>query len=94
MPTGVYIRTEEHKRSLRENNSRYWLGKKMSNKTKKKISEAKMGNPGGMLNKHHSEKSRNKMSESRRGLKQSIETVAKRVAKNTGKKRTKEQKKE
>ena len=39
MPTGIYIRTEEHKRKLGEVNR----GRKRTEETKRKMSEARKG---------------------------------------------------
>lgn len=55
-----------------------------SEKTKKKISESKKGIRA-------SDEAKNKMRSSHIGLKQSAITIAKRISKNTGKKRTSDQ---
>ena len=62
MPTGVYIRTENHKRKISEGNR----GVKCSEETRRKISE---GNRGRIVSK----KTKRKISESLKGYKQSEE---------------------
>ena len=71
MPTGIYTRTEEHKRKMRENakiNPDYGMrGKHHSEETKRKISLAQKG-------KHPSEETRRKLSLANRGKIVSQET--------------------
>lgn len=63
-----------------------WLNHKHSQKTKDKISKVKKGIPStGMLGKTHTSETKNKISIKAKGRKQSVETIEKRVAKNTGK---------
>jgi len=59
----------------------------------KKISELLIGKPSGKKGKSLSEESKRKLSESRKGKKQSVETIQKRAKNNTGKKRTEDIKK-
>lgn len=72
------------------------LGYKTSNKTKKKQSIAKKGKYKGidhpMFGKHHSKEAKSKIRLKRLGTKQKPESIAKRVIKNSGKKRTEESK--
>ena|SRR3990167_9223635 len=56
MPTGIYIRTEKHKKEISERQR----GRKLSEETKKKLSEARKG-------KKHSEETKRKLSEMKRG---------------------------
>jgi len=58
MPTGIYIRTEEHKKSM----SLVRLGKKNSLVHNKHISNAKRGKPNGKLGIKHTEKHKRKIS--------------------------------
>lgn len=46
----------------------YWLGKKMSEKAKRKMSESMSGEKHPMWGKHHSKEARKKMSKSHMGL--------------------------
>ena len=64
MPTGVYIKSEEHKKKIGQRmlGNKYWLGKKHSEETKKKISET-------LKDRKHSKKSKKKMSEAKMGKK-------------------------
>jgi group I intron endonuclease len=72
------------------------LGRIVSEETKKKQSDNRKGKYSGenhpFYGKHQSEESKESMSNSHIGLKQSKETINKRVIKNTGKKRTVETK--
>ena len=52
--------SEETRKKISENNARYWQGKTLSEKTRKKMSESRKG-------KKLSEETRKKMSESRKG---------------------------
>lgn len=66
---GIHL-SEEAKRKLSENNARYWLNKKRSEETKKKISEKLKGRTGNMsywFGKHHTEKTKQKISNSKKG---------------------------
>jgi hypothetical protein len=65
--TGI-IPTEETKAKMRKNNAHYWLGKRKSEATKKKLCIARQGRKP-MLGHHHSIASRKKMSMSRKGEK-------------------------
>ncbi|KKN01753.1 hypothetical protein LCGC14_1124500 [marine sediment metagenome] len=56
MPSGVYIKTEEHRKNL----SRALTGRKVSDKTRKKQSEVHKG-------KHHSDKTKKKIGDGNRG---------------------------
>lgn len=56
-------KTEREKKNLR----RLHTGKKLSEETKKKMSESRKGRPGTMLGKKHSEETKKKMSVSRSG---------------------------
>ncbi len=69
MPTGVYIRTEEHRRKLSEANK----GKHHSLETRRKMSKALMGNHH-TKGKHLSEEHKKKLSIAGRGRKCSEET--------------------
>jgi len=65
MPTGIYERTEEHKRKLSEanrGNEGYWKNKKRSEKTKKKISVANKGHIGYWKGKNLSEEHKKMLS--------------------------------
>lgn len=46
MPTGIYKRTDEHKKKISSNHSKFWLGKKLSTETRKKLSESHKGKIG------------------------------------------------
>ena len=77
MPRGIYRRTEEHKRKISESGKgRHW---KLSEETKKKMSEAKKNisentrrkmreNHKGTLGKHFSEETKRKMSKAHSGI--------------------------
>ncbi len=67
------------------------LGKKASQETRKKLSEAQRGEKNFWYGKHLSEERKEKLRQANLGKKQSEETIAKRVAKTTGQKRTPEQ---
>lgn len=56
-------KTEEEKENLR----RLHIGKKLSEETRRKMSEARRGRPGTMLGRKHSEETKKKMSISRSG---------------------------
>jgi hypothetical protein len=81
-------RTEEHKKKLSEAKmgNKYWLGKKHSPETRKKMSEARMG-------KKMSPEARKKISEARMGKKLSPETRKKMSIARMGKKRSPETRK-
>lgn len=80
-------RTEETKRKIRES----WKNREpCSEETKRKMSVAQSGKNNAMYGKHHTEDSNQKNREAHTGIKQSKETIKKRVKKNTGKKRTEE----
>lgn len=68
------------------------LGTKASKETRKLQSIAHIGKPGYWLNRELYKEAKQKMSKAKEGKPQSEETIAKRVAKNTGKKRTEETK--
>jgi hypothetical protein len=58
MSTGVYKRkpfTEEHRRNMSKNHSRFWLGKKQSKEHKEKISKSLIGNTRSLGNKQSQE---------------------------------------
>jgi group I intron endonuclease len=58
--------SEESKRRISENNGRVWLGQKMSDKTRQKISDwakTRTGEKASMFGRHHSEETKKKMSE-------------------------------
>src|SRR3990167_7621379 len=57
MPTGIYIRTEEHRKKLSQSNTKYWLGKKRPD-----ISEKQQGENNPMWGKKHSEETKSKIS--------------------------------
>lgn len=59
--------TEESKIKIKNNNARYWKGKRLSEETRKKISSSLTGKVGNMLGKKHSDESKRKMSESAKG---------------------------
>src|SRR3990167_39022 len=57
MPTGIYIRTEEHRKKLSQSNTKYWLGKKIPG-----ISEKQQGENNPMWGKKRSEETKSKIS--------------------------------
>jgi len=75
MPTGIYIRTEEHNKK----NGEARKGKKLSSETRRKISEARKGRKHReetkmkikelRIGKKHTEESKRKMSKARKGIK-------------------------
>jgi len=72
MPTGVYERTEEHRRKL----SISAMGRKHSEETKKKLSLIMKGN-SNFKGKHHTEEEKRRRSEFMKGMKRSEETKKK-----------------
>lgn len=84
MPKGI-PRSEETKRKISRNNSRYWEGKHRSEETKRKIGQANKGNPSGFKGRHHSEEAKRKNSEVHKGKHLSEE--AKRKLSEIGKRR-------
>ncbi len=70
----------------------YWSGKTLSKEHKNNMSIAHKGEKNHFYNKKHTEESLKMMRDIKKGKKQSKETIAKRVAKNTGKKRNNETK--
>ena len=98
MPTGVYIRTEKHKKSLSSSakdyyklNDGYWKGKKLSIEAREKMSVAakkRIGRLNHFFGKKHSAETKRKIGLSKLGKKQSTEAIAKRSIKLRGKKRT------
>lgn len=72
MPKGVYKHkpfSKEHRRKISKNNSCYWLGKKLSEEIRKKMSESHKGKK----RQSHSKETKKKMSKSLRGRKLSEE---------------------
>ena len=80
MPTGIYKRTEAHKKSTGKAQQLLWsnpeykkrmskahVGKKHSLETKKKISEKNKGNPSWSRGLHLSEEHRKRISEANKG---------------------------
>ena len=77
--TGIYKRTEETKKKVSLNHARYWLGKrgklhpsygkKLSEETKRKISESEKGRVGYWMGKKRpiSEETRKKISQTTKG---------------------------
>ena len=65
MPSGIYIRTEEHKQKISEGNK----GKKRSKQARKNYSLCKLGNKNPIWDKHPSEETKKKMAESHTGEK-------------------------
>lgn len=100
MPTGVYIRTENIRKSLAlaakkyyAKNDGYWKGKKFSITARKKMSEAakkRVGSLNHFFGKKHTNETKIKIGLSKLGKKQSIETITRRAKKLRGKKRTEE----
>ena len=80
--------TEEHRKKLSESNT----GRKHSDETKRKISEAQKGEKGNMWGKKHSEETKRKISESEKGKKVSEDTRRKISEGNKGKMLSEEQK--
>jgi hypothetical protein len=70
----------------------YWSGKTLSKEHKNNLSITRQGEKNHFYNKKHIEESLKMMRDAKLGKKQSKETIAKRVAKNKGKKRTNETK--
>mgnify|MGYP001567795058 FL=1 len=68
MPSGLYKKTEKHKRNI----SIALTGRKLSNIHRKRMGQTKIGNKY-MLGKHHSEKTKRKLSTAHKGKKFSIE---------------------
>ena len=58
--------SEDSKKKISVNNGRHNLGKKLSDETRKRMSQSSMGKPGTMTGRHHSEETRAKMSMARR----------------------------
>lgn len=81
--------SEETKKKMSENNARYWEGKRLSEITRKKISEAKKGEKNHNYGKHFSEEHKRKISEAQKGRQFSEEHKQKlseaKKGKNTGK---------
>ncbi|MFA5351587.1 MAG: NUMOD3 domain-containing DNA-binding protein [Candidatus Omnitrophota bacterium] len=76
MPKGIYkhkSHSEKTKKKISKNNTRYWLGKKLSVEHKKKL---KMHHRG-MLGKNHTKEAKLKISKARKGAKFSKEHLAK-----------------
>lgn len=69
----IFLRSEEHLR-LHKSGNKNFLGKKHSEETKRKMSEAMKGERSPWLGKHLSEETRRKMSEVHKGKKFSEET--------------------
>ncbi|MCR4307118.1 MAG: NUMOD3 domain-containing DNA-binding protein [Candidatus Berkelbacteria bacterium] len=75
MPKGIYLRKEENNKKISErmkkNPIRYWLGKKLSEETKRKMSETNMGNRYAFGNHTKrnplSDEHRKKLSEKKKG---------------------------
>ena len=71
MPKGIYKRTEEHKKNWFKNRHKpykFWSGKKLPEKTKKKLSSSHKKNPTRYwLGKKFSIDYRKKLSEARKG---------------------------
>ena len=72
-----FTHSEETRQKMSENNARYWQGKTLSTKTKRKMSEAHKG-------KTLSKEIRKKMSEARKGKKMTEETRKKMSEANKG----------
>lgn len=67
MPTGVFTRTEKAKSNIsagakKAGAGKWMLGRKLSEETKRKMSESRKGKKHPMYGKHHSEESKQKMS--------------------------------
>lgn len=69
----IFLTSREHK-SLHSKEKHYMLGKKFSEETKKKMSEAHKGRVSWNKGKKFSEETKNKMSEAHKGKKLSEET--------------------
>ncbi len=96
MPSGVYIRTEEHKQKIK--NALILLGENNPSKrpeVREKLRKILLGNNNGKGNKgkHHSEETKRKIGNAFKGKKQSQEMIEKRRKKLIGKKRTNKTKK-
>lgn len=65
MPSGVYIRTEKHRKiNSKSHKGHHHHGWKLSKKTKLKMSLSRIGKPSPMLGKHHSNKTKQKIKQS------------------------------
>jgi hypothetical protein len=86
--------SEETKRKVSENHSRHMKGKTHSDEAKRKISENNAAHKEDyvhpMQGKHHTDEAKQKMSESRKGVKQTQDTIDKRAEKLRGQKRSEE----
>ena len=59
--------SEETRKKISENNARYWKGKKRSEETIIKMSQAMTGKKGYWEGKHHTEETKTKISNSKKG---------------------------
>lgn len=57
MPTGIYLRTEDHKQKI----SQSLLGHEVSSKTRKKMSNSRQGKRSNFYGKHHSKETKQKL---------------------------------
>jgi len=73
--------SKETKEKISKNSAKFWLGKKMPNEMREKLSKSHIGIQAGenhpLYGKHHSEETKNKIGESNRGKKHSDKTIKK-----------------